>query len=102
MLNITKVMEQVNYYKRNAEVICKRLSQCGFTIFGGRNSPYIWMKIPTKESSWQYFDSLLRKADVIVTPGSGFGPSGEGYIRLTAFGTYEETIQAIGRIERIV
>ena len=97
-----QVMEQVNYYKRNAEVICKRLSQCGFTIFGGRNSPYIWMKIPGKESSWQYFDSLLRKANVIVTPGSGFGPSGEGYIRLTAFGTYEETIQAIGRIESFV
>ena len=72
----------------------------GFTVYGGMNSPYIWLKVPNQESSWEFFDKLLDKVNIVGTPGSGFGPSGEGYFRLTAFGTREKTIEAIDRINK--
>ncbi len=93
-----QVREQVDYYMRNAQVIFQGLRDAGYTVFGGVNSPYIWLKTPEGMSSWQFFDFLLEHAGVVGTPGSGFGPSGEGYFRLTAFGTYENTVKAVERI----
>ena len=68
---------------------------------GGVNAPYIWLKTPDKMTSWEFFDYLLEKANVVGTPGSGFGPSGEGYFRLTAFGNYENTVKALDRIKAL-
>ena len=84
---------------KNAQVISKGLKDAGYTVTGGINAPYIWMKTPDGMSSWEFFDELLERANVVGTPGSGFGPSGEGYFRLTAFGTYENTLEALERIE---
>lgn len=94
-----QIMEQVDYYKRNAGMIYQGLKDAGYTVFGGVNSPYIWMKVKEGMTSWEFFDFLLEKANVVGTPGSGFGPSGEGYFRLTAFGTYENTQRAVDRIK---
>ena len=92
---------QIAYYMNNAKVIYEGLEDAGYSVSGGINAPYIWLKTPPKTSSWEFFDYLLEKANVVGTPGSGFGPSGEGYFRLTAFGTYENTVEAIERIKRI-
>ena len=96
-----QLQEQVAYYMKNAKTIKEGLSQAGFTVFGGVNAPYIWLKTPDGMSSWEFFDYLLEKANVVGTPGSGFGPSGEGYFRLTAFGTYENTVKAIDRMKAL-
>lgn len=96
-----QVKEQVVYYKRNAEVILYGLKEAGYTVFGGVNSPYVWLKVPGGMTSWEFFDCLLEEAGVVGTPGSGFGPSGEGYFRLTAFGTYENTLEAVERMKRL-
>lgn len=93
--------EQIAYYMNNAKVIYEGLKSAGYTVSGGVNAPYIWLKTPDNMTSWEFFDYLLEKANVVGTPGSGFGPSGEGYFRLTAFGTYENTVEAIERITRI-
>lgn len=93
--------EQIAYYMNNARVIKEGLESAGYTVSGGVNAPYIWLKTPDKMTSWQYFDYLLKEANVVGTPGSGFGPSGEGYFRLTAFGTYENTVEAIERIKKL-
>ncbi len=93
--------EQVAYYMKNAKVIREGLASAGYTVSGGVNAPYIWLKTPGKMTSWEFFDYLLEKANVVGTPGSGFGPSGEGYFRMTAFGSYENTIEAIERIKRL-
>ena len=77
------------------------MKSAGYSVSGAVNSPYIWLKTPDKMTSWEFFDFLLEKANVVGTPGSGFGPSGEGYFRLTAFGTYENTIAALERIKNI-
>ena len=77
------------------------LKNGGYSVFGGVNAPYIWLKTPDAMTSWEFFDYLLEKANVVGTPGSGFGPSGEGYFRLTAFGSYENTLAAIERIQRL-
>ena len=95
-----QVMEQVAYYKRNARTIYDGLKDAGYTVFGGINSPYIWLKTQGM-TSWEFFDYLLEKANVVGTPGSGFGPSGEGYFRLTGFGTYENTAEAVERIKAL-
>ncbi|MCD2492112.1 LL-diaminopimelate aminotransferase [Lacrimispora sp. NSJ-141] len=92
---------QVAYYMNNAKVIYEGLKSAGYTVSGGVNAPYIWLKTPEKMSSWEFFDYLLERANVVGTPGSGFGPSGEGYFRLTAFGTYENTAKAIERIKAL-
>lgn len=93
--------EQVAYYMNNAKVIREGLAGAGYTVSGGVNAPYIWLKTPDKMTSWEFFDYLLQEANVVGTPGSGFGPSGEGYFRLTAFGTYENTLEAIERIKKL-
>lgn len=92
---------QVAYYMKNAAVIRDGLKEAGYTVFGGVNAPYIWMKTPEGYSSWEFFDYLLERANVVGTPGSGFGPSGEGYFRLTAFGSYENTCAALERVKRL-
>jgi LL-diaminopimelate aminotransferase len=93
-----QVKEIIGYYMNNARVIRQGLSDVGLTVFGGENAPYIWAKTPDHMPSWEFFDLLLDKAHVVTTPGAGFGPSGEGYIRLTAFGDADATKQAIERI----
>lgn len=94
-----QLKEQVGYYMKNASVIKEGLTKAGYEVYGGVNAPYIWLKTPGSMSSWEFFDYLLEQANVVGTPGSGFGPSGEGYFRLTAFGSYESTVEALGRIE---
>ncbi len=93
--------EQIAYYMNNAKVIYDGLKSAGYTVSGGVNAPYIWLKTPDHMSSWEFFDYLLEHANVVGTPGSGFGPSGEGYFRLTAFGSYENTVAAIERIQAL-
>lgn len=96
-----QLKEQVAYYMKNAATIKNGLQEAGFTVFGGVNAPYIWLKTPDKMTSWDFFDYLLENANVVGTPGSGFGPSGEGYFRLTAFGSYENTVTALERIKKL-
>ena len=96
-----QLQEQVAYYMKNAKTIKEGLSQAGFTVFGGVNAPYIWLKTPDKMTSWDFFDYLLETVNIVGTPGSGFGPSGEGYFRLTAFGSYENTLRAMERIRSL-
>ena len=96
-----QVKEQVSYYMENARTILEGLKNAGYAVYGGVNAPYIWLKTPDKMSSWQFFDYLLENANVVGTPGSGFGPSGEGYFRLTAFGSHENTAAALERIGKL-
>ena len=84
---------------KNAKVIKEGLKEAGYSVSGGVNAPYIWLKTPDNMSSWDFFDYLLEKANVLGTPGSGFGPSGEGYLRLTAFGQREECQEAMQRLQ---
>lgn len=90
--------EQIAYYMNNAKIIREGLTNAGYTIFGGVNAPYIWLKTPDNMTSWEFFDYLLENLNIVGTPGSGFGPSGEGYFRLTAFGSLENTKEAMERI----
>ena len=85
----------------NAKTIYTGLKDAGFEVYGGVNAPYIWLKTPDKMTSWDFFDYLLEKVQIVGTPGAGFGPSGEGYFRLTAFGSAENTLRAIERIKNI-
>ena len=96
-----QLKEQIAYYMKNASTIKSGLQEAGFEVYGGVNAPYIWLKTPEKMTSWEFFDYLLEKANVVGTPGSGFGPSGEGYFRLTAFGSYENTVAALERIKAL-
>ena len=91
----------LDVYKRNAANIRSRLSALGFEVHGGINAPYIWVGTPDGMPSWDFFNSLLQQANVVCTPGSGFGPSGEGYVRMTAFGTPEKTAEALDRIAAV-
>lgn len=93
--------EQIAYYMNNAKIIREGLVSAGYEVFGGVNAPYIWLKTPDGMTSWEFFDYLLKEAAVVGTPGSGFGPHGEGYFRLTAFGSYENTLEAIERIKKL-
>ena len=95
-----QIKENIEYYRENARIIVEGLKEAGFIVEGGQNSPYVWFKIPAGQTSWEFFDELLEKANVAGTPGSGFGPSGEGYFRLTSFGTRENTTEAMRRINR--
>ena len=94
-----QIEENILYYKENARIIKEGLKKAGITSYGGINAPYIWLKIPNNIKSWDYFDMLLEKYNIVGTPGVGFGPSGEGYFRLTAFGSREKTIEAMERME---
>ncbi len=96
-----QLKEQVAYYMKNASTILEGLKDAGYQVSGGVNAPYIWMQTPKGMNSWEFFDYLLEKANVVGTPGAGFGPSGEGCFRLTAFGTYENTLAAMERIRQL-
>ena len=96
-----QIAEQIAYYHKNASYIFNGLKEAGYTVAGGVNSPYVWLKTPEQMNSWEFFDYLLDKANVVGTPGSGFGPSGEGYFRLTSFGSYENTLEAVERIKKL-
>lgn len=96
-----QLKKQVAYYMNNAHYIFNGLKDAGFTVSGGVNSPYIWLKAPNNMTSWEFFDYLLENVNVVGTPGSGFGPSGETYFRLTAFGSYENTVEAVDRIKNM-
>ena len=93
--------ETIDYYLANADIIRRGLARLGLRVYGGVNAPYIWVKTPAGMGSWEFFDLLLERAHVVSTPGAGFGPSGEGYLRLTAFGRREETEEAMERIARL-
>ncbi len=93
-----EIREQIRYYMRNAKVIYEGLKKLGYEVFGGVNSPYVWLHTGER-SSWEFFDELLDKAHVVGTPGSGFGPEGEHYFRLTGFGSYENTVRAVERMK---
>lgn len=96
-----QIKKQIAYYRNNANYILEGLRAAGYFVSGGVNAPYIWLKAPEGMTSWEFFDYLLEKANVVGTPGSGFGPSGETYFRLTAFGSYENTVEAIERIRKL-
>jgi LL-diaminopimelate aminotransferase len=86
---------------KNAAIIKESMEKLGLNVYGGVNSPYIWVKTPNNMDSWEFFDLLLKEANVVGTPGVGFGPSGEGYLRLTAFNTLENTKEAMKRISEL-
>lgn len=94
-----QIKAQIATYMKNAQFLKTALKDAGYTVYGGENAPYIWLKTPNGLSSWDFFDLLLNKAGIVGTPGSGFGPNGEGFFRLTAFGTYENSVEAIERIK---
>ena len=96
-----QIKEQIATYMKNALYLKTSLSDAGYTVYGGENSPYIWLKTPHGLSSWDFFDLLLNRSGIVGTPGSGFGPNGEGFFRLTAFGTYEDSLEAIERIKSL-
>lgn len=95
-----QVRATIDYYLRNASTMLSGLRAVGLEAYGGVNSPYIWLKTPAGVTSWEFFDKLLNEANVVGTPGAGFGPAGEGYLRLTAFGTYEDCLEAMDRIAK--
>ena len=94
-----QVQQTIDYYMQNARTMRSALHEMGFQVYGGEDSPYLWVKVPEVMTSWSFFDSLLHRAHVVCTPGVGFGPSGEGYVRLTAFGNHEATLSALQRIQ---
>jgi LL-diaminopimelate aminotransferase len=96
-----QIRQTINTYMSNAKLICETLTRIGYTVYGGVNAPYIWLKTPKGTTSWEFFDLLLTKAHVVVTPGVGFGAAGEGYVRLTAFGQPEHVKEALDRIKAI-
>ena len=96
-----QVREMVGKYMKNASYILNGLKEAGYEVYGGVNSPYVWLRTPDQMTSWEFFDYLLENAHVVGTPGSGFGPSGEHYFRLTAFGTWENTVKAVDRIRAL-
>ena len=96
-----QIQQNLDYYRANAKIIFDGLTQAGFKCYGGIYSPYIWFKVPEGYTSWSFFDELLDKCNVVGTPGSGFGKCGEGFLRLTAFGNKERTIEAVERIKKV-
>ncbi len=99
---IIETRKTIEYYMNNAKIIRDGLKSAGLTVYGGVNSPYVWAKTPGNTPSWDFFDKLLREANVVTTPGAGFGAEGEGFIRLTGFGDAEATKQAVERIVKIL
>lgn len=96
-----EVQEVINYYMENADIMKKSLSEAGFEVYGGENAPYIWVRTPGGMKSWDFFDKLLNEAHVVGTPGSGFGPAGEGYFRFSAFANRENVLEAMERIRNL-
>ena len=97
-----EILENINYYKQNAKTIARCLDELGIFYTGGKNSPYLWLKCPSGMGSWEFFDYLLENANVVGTPGSGFGKNGDGFFRLTAFGDADETKEACKRITQLI
>ena len=93
-----QVRETIQYYMTNAKIMREGLTACGLTVYGGKNAPYLWVKAPDGWTSWKFFEKLLYEVNIVGTPGVGFGPCGEGYLRLTAFGERDETEEAIARL----
>ena len=98
---MAEISEILNYYKENAKIISQTMEECGIWYVGGKHSPYIWLKCPNNMSSWEFFDYLLQKSQIVGTPGVGFGNNGEGYFRLTSFGSRENTIEAMQRFKNL-
>lgn len=98
---LKEISENLNYYKENAKIISKTMKECGIWYVGGQHSPYIWLKCPNNMNSWEFFDYLLENAQIVGTPGAGFGKNGEGYFRLTSFGSRENTIEAMERFKKL-
>ena len=98
---IKEIAENLNYYKENAKIISQTMEDCGIWYVGGKHSPYIWLKCPNNMTSWEFFDYLLENAQIVGTPGAGFGKNGEGYFRLTSFGSRENTIEAMERLKKL-
>ncbi|MEG1990474.1 MAG: aminotransferase class I/II-fold pyridoxal phosphate-dependent enzyme, partial [Christensenella sp.] len=96
-----QINETIGGYLQNAQIISDGLAKIGIAAYGGKNSPYVWLKTPNNMKSWEFFDKLLNEAHVVGTPGSGFGSAGEGYFRLTAFNTKENTEKAIARLAQL-
>ena len=90
----------IDYYMQNAATMRKSLEAAGLKVYGGINAPYLWLKTPNGIGSWRFFEQMLYEANVVGTPGVGFGPSGEGFLRLTAFGTHEDCEEAMRRIRK--
>jgi len=99
---LEQIKSDIDYYLQNARIITGALSELGIWFAGGQNSPYIWLKCPNGMASWEFFDFLLEKADIVGTPGAGFGANGEGFFRLTAFGGRENVIEAMQRLKKIL
>ena len=97
-----QIKVNLEYYKENARIIANTMDKLGISYTGGINSPYIWLKCPNGMGSWEFFDLLLKEANVVVTPGEGFGKNGKGYFRLTSFGDRDATIEAMARIEKLL
>ena len=95
-----QIRETINYYMQNASIMHKALSNMGFRVFGGTDAPYLWVKTPDDKPSWQFFEELLYGAQIVCTPGVGFGPSGEGFVRLTSFGDRDDCLEAMERIKK--
>lgn len=95
-----QIRATIDYYMANARIIRQSLQSFGLQVFGGENAPYIWVRTPNGTDSWSFFDRLLREAQVVTTPGAGFGAAGEGYIRITAFGTHKSSIEAMNRVKK--
>ena len=95
-----EIDKNIEYYRENTKIIKEGLEEAGFNVYGGINSPYIWLEVPNGKSSWEFFDELLENVNIVGTPGVGFGKCGEGFFRLTAFGDRENTIEAIDRIKK--
>lgn len=99
---LAQIKGNINYYRENANIITSALDECGIKYFGGKNSPYIWLKCPNGMESWDFFDMLLTKINVVGTPGAGFGENGKNYFRLTAFSTHENTKEAMERLKKLI
>ena len=97
---MAQTQAQIDFYMENARLLREGLTAAGFTIFGGVHAPYIWLRTPAGLTSWQFFDRLLETANVVGTPGAGFGPAGEGYFRLSAFNSRANVEEAIARIRK--
>ena len=96
-----QIKETIAYYMENAKIISAALKDLGFTVYGGKNAPYIWLEVPKGYTSFEFFEKLLKECALVCTPGSGFGEAGEGYCRLTAFGSRENTLEALERIKKL-
>lgn len=95
-----QVKATIHYYMTNARIMREALLGCGLKVYGGENAPYLWVKAPKGLTSWKFFDKLLYEVNIVGTPGVGFGPSGEGYLRLTAFGDRDDTLEAMARLKK--